>query len=92
MNAFMTVALSEEIQSPLDEVLVELEHPTVPGIGIDDQLAVGESSVEVDGVLGRHHLVAVSVYEEHRLVDASEVGGRLLTPSMDGGELGAERA
>jgi hypothetical protein len=31
MNAFMTVALSEELQSPLDEVLVELEHTTVPG-------------------------------------------------------------
>jgi hypothetical protein len=26
---------------------VELEHATVPGIGIDDQLAVGESLVEV---------------------------------------------
>jgi hypothetical protein len=30
-NAFITVPLSEELQSPLDEVLVELEHATVPG-------------------------------------------------------------
>jgi hypothetical protein len=28
----------------------------VPGVGIDDELAVRESSIEVDGVLGGHHL------------------------------------
>jgi hypothetical protein len=55
-------------------------------------LAVGESSVEVDGVLGGHHLVAVTVHDEHRLVDAYEVRGLLLTPSVDGLELGTERA
>jgi hypothetical protein len=26
--------LSEELDGPLDEVLVELEHPAVPGVGI----------------------------------------------------------
>src|SRR5512132_1541268 len=86
------VPLSEELESPLDEVLVELEHPAVPGVGIDDELAVRESSVEVDGVLGGHHLVAVTVHDEHGLVDAREVGGLLLTPSVDGLELGTERA
>jgi hypothetical protein len=45
------VPLSEELESPLDEVLVELEHAAVPGVGIDNELAVRESSVEVDGVL-----------------------------------------
>src|SRR5919108_2622080 len=88
----MTVPLSEELESPLDEVLVELEHAAVAGVGIDDELAVRESSVEVDGVLGGHHLVALTVHDEHRLVDAREVGRLLLTPAVDGLELGAERA
>jgi hypothetical protein len=42
--------LSEKLESPLDEVIVELEHAAVPGVGIEDELAVGESPVEVDGV------------------------------------------
>src|SRR3954470_11195500 len=88
----MTVPPLEELESALDEVLVELEHPAVPSVGVDDELAVGESSVEVDGVLGGHHLVALAVQYEHRQVDAREVGGALLTPSVDGLELGAERA
>jgi hypothetical protein len=69
---------------------VELENPAVPGVGIEDGLAVGESSIEVDGVLGGHHLVALAIHDEHRLVDAREVRGLLLTPSVDGLELGAE--
>jgi hypothetical protein len=40
----------------LTKLLVELEHRAVPGVGIDDELAVRESSIEVDGVLGGHHL------------------------------------
>ena len=39
-----------------------------------------------------HHLVALTVDDEHRLVDAREVRGLLLTPSVDGLQLGAERA
>jgi hypothetical protein len=82
--------LSEKLERPLDEVLVELEDPAVPGVGIEDELAVGESLVEVDGVVGGHHSVAVTVHDQHRLVEAGEVGGLLLTPSVDGLELGAE--
>ena len=82
--------LSEKLESPLDEVLVELEHPAVPGVGIEDELAVRESPVEVECVLAGHHLVALTVHDEHRLVDAREIGGLLLTPSVDGLELGAE--
>ena len=37
-------------------------------------------------------ILSVPVGDEHRLVDAGEVGGFLLAPSVDGGELGAERA
>jgi hypothetical protein len=37
----MTAPLSQELQSPLDEVLVELEHAAVPGVGIAEELAVG---------------------------------------------------
>src|SRR5215217_8606397 len=84
--------LSEKLESLLDEVLVELEHPAVPGVGIEDELAARESSVEVDGVLGGHHLVALTVHGEHGLVDAREVRRLLLTPSVDGLELGAEGA
>jgi Enoyl-(Acyl carrier protein) reductase len=82
----------EELESALDEVLVELEHPAVPGVGIEDELAVWESLVEVDAVLGGHHLVALTVHDEHRLVDAREVRGLLLTPAVDGLQLGTERA
>jgi hypothetical protein len=82
--------LSEKLERPLDEVLVELEHPAVPGVGIEDELAARESSIEVDGVQGRHHLVALTVDGEHGLVDAREVRRLLLTPSVDGLELGAE--
>jgi hypothetical protein len=69
---------------------VELGHSAVPGVGIHDELAVRESSIEVDGVLSGHHLVALTVHDEHRMVDAREVHGLLLTPSVDGLELGAE--
>src|SRR5881398_2147277 len=83
---------SQELESALDEVLVELEHPAVPGVGIEHELAVGQSSIEVDGVLAGHHLVALAVDDERRLVDPREVRGLLLTPSVDRLELGAERA
>ena len=84
--------LLEKLESPFDEVLVELEHPAVPGVGIDDELAIGEPPVELDGVLGGDHPVALAIHDEHRLVDAREVRGLLLTPSVDGLELGAEGA
>jgi hypothetical protein len=69
---------------------VEPEHAAVPGVGIEHELAVRESSIQVDGVLGRHHLVALAIDDEHRLVDARKVRGLLLAPSVDGLELGAE--
>jgi hypothetical protein len=53
--------LSKELESTLDEVLVGLEDAAVAGVGIDDELAVQETSVEIDGVLGGHHLVALTV-------------------------------
>src|SRR5947207_1945794 len=81
---------SEKFESPLDEVLVELEHPAVPGVGIEDELAVRESSIEIDGVLGGHHPVALAVHDEHWLVDAREVPGLLKPPAVDGLQLGAE--
>src|SRR5215207_10808655 len=88
----MTVPLLEELERPLDLVLVELEHAAVPRVGIDDELAVRESSVELGGVLGGHHPVALAVHDQHGLADAREVRGLLLTPSVDGLELGAKRA
>src|SRR3954468_23356206 len=94
-NAFMTVvrrAHSQELERALDEVLVELEHATVAGVGVEDELAVGESLVDVNGVLGGHHPVALAVHDEHRLVNAREVGGLLPAPSVDCFELGAEGA
>src|SRR5918997_3765659 len=85
-------SLSEELDGPLDEVLVELEAAAVPGVRVEDELAVRESSVEVDGVLAGHHPVALTVDDERRLVDGGKVGRLLLTPAVDGLELGAERA
>jgi hypothetical protein len=41
--------LSKELESTLDEVLVGLEDAAVAGVGIDDELAVQETSVEIDG-------------------------------------------
>src|SRR5438105_4440086 len=73
--------LSEKLQSPLDEVLVELEHAAVPGVGIEDELAVRESPVEVDGVLGGHHLVALAVHDEYRRIASRQVRTLLLRPS-----------
>src|SRR5215204_2377304 len=83
-------SVSEELERSLDEVLVELEHPAVPGVGIEDELTVRESSVEVDGVLRGHHPVALAVDDEHRLLDAHEVSGCLAAPSPDGFVLGAK--
>src|SRR5215217_4738849 len=58
---------SEKLERSLDEVLVELEHPAVPGVGVEDEVAVGESLGEIDGVLAGHHLVALTVHDEDRL-------------------------
>src|SRR5215208_1676890 len=83
---------SYELEGPLDDVRVELEDPAVPGVGIEDEPAVRESPVEVDGVLRGDHPVALAIDHEHRLVHAREVGGRLPAPAVDGLELGAEGA
>src|SRR5437764_14637930 len=77
----------EELEDCGDELLVVLEDPAVPSVGIEDELAVREPSIEVDGVLGGHHPVALAVQHQHRLMDAREVGGPLLTPSVDGLQL-----
>jgi hypothetical protein len=68
----MRTGFSEKPEGPLNEVLMELEHAAVTGVGIDDELAVRESPIEVDGVLGGHHLVALTVEDEHGLVESKQ--------------------
>jgi hypothetical protein len=62
--------LREELESLLDEVLVELEGSAVAGVRVDHQLVVRQTSGHVEGVRGRQHPVVVAVGEEHGLADA----------------------
>src|SRR6185436_6832937 len=51
------------------EVRVELEHRTVPGIGVDDEVAIGKAPRQVVCVLAWNHAITVAVCDQHRLVD-----------------------
>src|SRR5215207_2349751 len=83
MNATIVQRVpSEELQGLLDEVLVELEDTAVARVGVDDEVTVRESSVEVDGVAGGHHPVVVAVHDEHGSVDGREVRGLLQAPPV----------
>ena len=72
--------------SPAEDRLAMVE------AAVDGLSGVEASSIELDRVLAGHHLVALAVHHQHRLVDACEVRRPLLTPSVNGLQLGAERA
>jgi hypothetical protein len=59
----------KELQRLGHEVRVKLEHPTMSGIGIDDEVAVRKAPGQVVRVLAWHHAIAVAVCNEHRLVN-----------------------
>src|SRR5205807_10441084 len=59
----------EELESLLDEPLVELEDSAVAGVRVDHQLVVRATSGHVAGVRRRQHPVVIAVREEHGLAD-----------------------
>ncbi len=59
----------EELESLLDELLVELEDSGVAGVRVDHQLIVRQTSGHVQGVRRRQHPVVIAVHEEHGLAD-----------------------
>ena len=65
----LSALLREELESPLDELLVELEDSGVAGVWVDHQLVVRQTSGHVEGVRGRQHPVVIAVREEHGLAD-----------------------
>ena len=51
----------EELECGRDEPVVMLEDAAVPGVGVDNELAVRQAAVEVDRVPGGYHPVVVAV-------------------------------
>src|SRR5215208_5920637 len=68
-TAFSALLLREELESLLDELLVELEDSAVAGVRVDHQLVVRQTSGHVEGVRRRQHPVVIAVREEHGLAD-----------------------
>ena len=61
--------LPKELESLLDELLVELEDSGVASVRVDHQLVVRQTSGHVECVRRRQHPVVISVRKEHGLVD-----------------------
>jgi hypothetical protein len=59
----------KELQRLGHEVRVELEHATVPCIGIDDEVAVRKTPRQIAGVLGWNHAITLAVRDKHRLAN-----------------------
>src|SRR5215211_7146120 len=91
-TAFSALLLREELESLLDELLVELEDSAVAGVRVDHQLVVRQTSGHVEGVRRRQHPVVIAVREEHGMCDLREVVRRLLAPAAAGLELSEVRA
>jgi hypothetical protein len=51
------------------EVRVELEHPAVSGIGVDDEVAIRKTPRQIVRVLAWHHAITIAVCNKHRLVN-----------------------
>ena len=65
MPTAFSALLREELESLLDELLVELEDSAVAGVWVDHQLVVRQTSGHVEGVRRRQHPVVIAVREEH---------------------------
>src|SRR5438046_556642 len=61
--------LRDELESLLDELLVELEDSAVAGVWVDHQHVVRQTSGHVERVRRRQHPVVIAVREEHGLAD-----------------------
>jgi hypothetical protein len=65
----LSALLREELESLLDELLVELEDAGVAGVRVDHQLVIRQTSGHVERVRRRQHPVVIAVREEHGLLD-----------------------
>src|SRR5438132_3284748 len=92
MPTAFSALLREELESLLDELLVELEDSAVAGVRVDHQLVVRDTSGHVEGVRRRQHPVVIAVREEHGMCDLREVVQLLLAPAAAGLELREVRA
>ena len=81
----------EELGGEGGELFPVLEDPAVPGVRVDDELAVGYAAVQVLGEGRGHHAVVVPVGDEGGVGDPGEVGGPGAPVALDGLELRAER-
>jgi hypothetical protein len=61
--------LREELESLLDELLVELEDAAVAGVRVDHQHVVREAAGHVEDVRRRQHPVVIAVREEYGMAD-----------------------
>src|SRR5437899_10140863 len=92
MHTAFSALLREELESLLDELLVELEDSAVAGVRVDHQLVVRQTAGHVEGVRRRQHPVVIAVREEHGMRDLREVVRLLLAPAAAGPELREVRA
>src|ERR687897_1293213 len=80
----------KEFQSPLHECFVILEDASVSGVLIKYEFGIREATLQVDGIAAGHHLIAIAVRHQHRVLDARQIGRRLTPPVMDSLKLGNE--
>jgi hypothetical protein len=64
----------KELDGVLQEPLRILERRAVPGIGIDEELGVGDGLGQVPGIDRRDHDVVDAVQYQRRLLDRIQVG------------------
>jgi hypothetical protein len=68
----------------------KLKKHAMAGVRLDDQLSLGDSLRKIVGIDRRNHDVVVSIHNEGRLPDVSELGVTLaahFAPSNDRGSL-----
>ena len=81
----------KELQSLFHERLVVLEDASMPGILIEDQLGIRKAPRQVDRVAAGHHLVALTIRHQNRVMNARQLVGTLAPPGVYGLQLGDER-
>ena len=59
----------KELERLRHEVRLELEHPAVSSIAVDDEVVIRKTPRQIVRVLARHHAIAITVCDKHRLVN-----------------------
>src|SRR6059036_1989546 len=81
----------KELQRLFHERLVVLEDTPMPGILIEDELGVRKAARHVDRVAAGHHLVALTIRHQNRVMNARQIGRTLTPPGVYGLQLGVKR-